>query len=47
MISEKRLYLTDLACHSSHAFGGGFWGYLTDLAPGIWVLSHGFGMPFA
>ena len=38
-------YLTDLACHPSHAFGGGFVGHLTNLAPGFWVLSHGFGMP--
>jgi hypothetical protein len=31
-------HLTDLACHPSHG--------LTDLAPGFWVLSHEFGMPF-
>jgi hypothetical protein len=39
-------YLTDLACHSSHAFGGGFGAYLMNLAIGFWVLSHEFGMPF-
>ena len=40
-------YLTDLACHPSHAFGYEFEGYLTNLAHGFGVLSHGFGMPFA
>jgi hypothetical protein len=40
-------YLKDLACQSSHAFGGGFCEYLTDLALGIWVSSHEFSMPFS
>jgi len=40
-------YLTDLACHPSHAFGYGFWGYLTNLAVEFDVLSLEFGMPFA
>jgi hypothetical protein len=39
-------HLTDLACHPSHGFGGRSWVHLTDLAPGFWVLSHEFGMPF-
>jgi hypothetical protein len=41
------IHLTDLVCHPTHAFGGGFWVHLTDLAPGFRVLSHKFGMPFA
>ena len=37
-------YLTDLACHVSHAFGYGFEVYLTNMAIGFGVLYPGFGM---
>jgi hypothetical protein len=37
-------YLTNLACHSSHAFGGGFEGHLTDLVCSFRAISLEFGM---
>jgi len=41
------LYLPNLACHPSHAFGHGFCVHLTDMAIGFEALSHEIGMPFA